>query len=1099
MVHEPLKSAEPRIPGYRIESVLGRGATGTVYRARQESVDRVVALKVLHEDLVGTRAERRLQREARTTARLAHPNIISAIDMGVDARGRWWYAMELVDGENLLDRIRTKPLSEREALRVFIPLCEALQHAFERGVVHRDLKPANVLLERGGRALIVDLGLAAAEDDPSLTRGGGTLGTPHYISPEQARDPRSADVQSDLWSLGATLYHALCGRPPFDGDSVAEILSNVLYARVQDPRRFAPELSPGMVLVLRKCLTRDRARRYATPAELSADLERLRERRAPEVVAGAVDPLAGDGRPRALVVGAAVAGVVAVGALAWFLFRPAPKGPGDGVADAPLEEDPLDAVARGVEGEPRGLSAAWDVILRARASPLEGQRAVRARDLEARLRQRLDDELVAFKRAANERFLRWLQARDFPAAEEFAARGARSELAQILGARTVPESVERELSGWTAELEKRLDQAEIAANEAYLASAERWWSSVFAPAIDADLARGDWLAARDRLLQGRAALLATAGLDARGVAADTIARVEELVDQRLEQRRARLDQDWNQLDRDLRRFVESKAEELATKTEDRTQTAPASALSAAWEQELAARKLDPARFPGGLFHEALETLASSRAALQALEDRQAADDARFYLAELEAETRPLWKARRFAEAAQRYELFADEAWSAPVKVELKLVAREARLLDELLLRAAQGVRARDGKLVELRLSTVPVTGRLDAGVDSQTRAFRLVSTGSREWTLALRELESEAGPAPAVVPPDVVELFVRAASNGALEPRYALALGLLRWREGDANGARAALGNALPDGEPLVARLSQRLAEAGAGEARAEAGTLREVRQRLRLLGREAESAQHDPALEKRIDDFLAKYGEVLGVDELAALRQARERMAGPKGPLGPDAFAKAFRLPTSAVRFESGTNRVTLQFACGGREESAFELGQWVRDGRGWSPAETARDVDDLFARRVPTLPLGDPLRVANGPIDVALDLEQPEGVPPELFVLTVAGFHVVLAGAHEGVAARVLADTGDPARIVERMRNGEGRPFPGWKAGQRVELHLVLQRATRAVQLEIDGRRVLDTWFAQAPAESAPLVLQVRAWERLRLLALELQAGRR
>src|SRR5262245_38017620 len=130
MVPEPLKTgAEPRIAGYRIEGVLGRGATGTVYRARQISVDRVVALKVLHPDLGGTRAERRLQREARTTARLAHPNIISAIDMGI-ADGRWWYAMELIDGVSLQARIAERPLNEREALRLFVPLCEALQHAF---------------------------------------------------------------------------------------------------------------------------------------------------------------------------------------------------------------------------------------------------------------------------------------------------------------------------------------------------------------------------------------------------------------------------------------------------------------------------------------------------------------------------------------------------------------------------------------------------------------------------------------------------------------------------------------------------------------------------------------------------------------------------------------------------------------------------------------------------------------------------------------------------------------------------------------------------------------------------------------------------------
>jgi len=294
MSSEPLKQkAElPPVPGYRIEGIVGKGATGIVYRARQLSVDRVVALKVLHRELVGaTSAAARLQREARATARLAHPNIISAIDMG-EVGGMWWYAMELVDGVSLAERLREGPLGEREALRIFIPLCEALEHAFERGVVHRDVKPANILIERGGRALLVDLGLAFADDDPQLTKGGGTLGTPHYISPEQARDPSGADVQSDLWSLGATMYHAVCGRPPFAGESVAEILSSVLYARVPDPAERAPSLSKGFALVLRKCLTRERRHRYQTPAELLADLERIRERRAPRVHRASLEPVA---------------------------------------------------------------------------------------------------------------------------------------------------------------------------------------------------------------------------------------------------------------------------------------------------------------------------------------------------------------------------------------------------------------------------------------------------------------------------------------------------------------------------------------------------------------------------------------------------------------------------------------------------------------------------------------------------------------------------------------------------------------------------------------------------------------------------------------
>ncbi|MEO0653203.1 MAG: serine/threonine-protein kinase, partial [Planctomycetota bacterium] len=312
----------PEIPGYRLEAVIGQGSTGTVFRGFQTAVEREVAIKVLHPELIAKpRIVERLRREARTLARLRHPHLISAIDMG-EVGGRWWFAMEFVDGPSLADRIRSEgPLTEREALRLFLPLCEALEALWEGGVVHRDIKPANVLLERGPRggvvrARLADLGLAFAGDEPGLTGQGGTLGTPHYISPEQAREPSGVDIRSDLWSFGATLFHSLCGRPPFTGESMAEVLSAVLHARIPDPQRLAPHLGRGMALVVRRCLVRDPAGRYQDPVELLADLELLRERRAPAVVPAQLDPLerAGQGWRRRALVGGAIASVLAAGA-----------------------------------------------------------------------------------------------------------------------------------------------------------------------------------------------------------------------------------------------------------------------------------------------------------------------------------------------------------------------------------------------------------------------------------------------------------------------------------------------------------------------------------------------------------------------------------------------------------------------------------------------------------------------------------------------------------------------------------------------------------------------------------------------------------------
>lgn len=308
------------ISGYRIGAELGKGTTGLVYRAEQVATDRVVALKVLRPELAKRRhAIRRLQREVRTTARLNHPNIVSALDMG-ESDGLWWYAMELVEGPSMLELIQKEgQLTERKALRLFLPLADALKHTSQVRVVHRDIKPGNILVDGSGRPWLVDLGLAFADDDPMLTKTGATLGTPHYVSPEQARNPQLADIRSDLWSLGATFYHALCGRPPFQGESVAEILSGVLYSRIPDPRELNPKLSKDMALVLRKCLARDPGMRYSSPEELLRDLELIRERRHVHIERRSLDPVLKDDPPvwmRPLLV---VAGALSVAILAIFL------------------------------------------------------------------------------------------------------------------------------------------------------------------------------------------------------------------------------------------------------------------------------------------------------------------------------------------------------------------------------------------------------------------------------------------------------------------------------------------------------------------------------------------------------------------------------------------------------------------------------------------------------------------------------------------------------------------------------------------------------------------------------------------------------------
>ena len=207
------------------------------------------------------------------TARLGHPGIVTAIDMGEVED--WWYAMELVEGISLGERV-----TERGALGSVRPSACSSPSSTPSGTATRWGRPPGRQAgqhPRGRvRRALADLGLAQAEADPRVTGEDGALGTPHYMSPEHARDAAAVDQRSDLWSLGATLFHALVGRPPFVGRSAAGVLAGVLHQRIPDPRSLAPDLSRGMALVLRKCLTRDPGGRYPDALALLKDLERLR-------------------------------------------------------------------------------------------------------------------------------------------------------------------------------------------------------------------------------------------------------------------------------------------------------------------------------------------------------------------------------------------------------------------------------------------------------------------------------------------------------------------------------------------------------------------------------------------------------------------------------------------------------------------------------------------------------------------------------------------------------------------------------------------------------------------------------------------------------
>ncbi len=250
---------------------------GAVYKACQISLDRIVAVKVLSRRLgENDRFVRRFMREARAVARLNHPNIISGIDVG-ESEGWHYFVMEYVDGVTIGEILRRGgAIDEKRALAIVTQMVEALEHAHRHGLVHRDVKPDNIMIARDGTAKLCDLGLAKEhKDGGNSTEEGLAMGTPNYISPEQAKGETSIDIRSDIYSLGATLYHMVTATLPFDGPSPAVIMTKHLLEPLPPPRTRKKTLVRATCQVIEKMMMKRREDRYQSPAALKRDLEAL--------------------------------------------------------------------------------------------------------------------------------------------------------------------------------------------------------------------------------------------------------------------------------------------------------------------------------------------------------------------------------------------------------------------------------------------------------------------------------------------------------------------------------------------------------------------------------------------------------------------------------------------------------------------------------------------------------------------------------------------------------------------------------------------------------------------------------------------------------
>ena len=260
---------------YELIEEIGRGGMGVVFRARQISLDRTVAVKMILRGRLASESDlQRFLSEATATARLEHPNIVPVYEAG-DFEGRAYFSMQLVEGPTLADLVAAAPLQQREAARIVAAIARAIGYAHQQGILHRDVKPSNILVTHDGTPMITDFGLAKQTGSKAdLTRSGMLVGTPAYMSPEQASGRRNlVGPQSDVYSLGCVLYFALTGRSPFLADTPMDLVMQVIEQEPTPPRALRPSLDRDLEMIVIRCLQKPVDLRYESADALADDLE----------------------------------------------------------------------------------------------------------------------------------------------------------------------------------------------------------------------------------------------------------------------------------------------------------------------------------------------------------------------------------------------------------------------------------------------------------------------------------------------------------------------------------------------------------------------------------------------------------------------------------------------------------------------------------------------------------------------------------------------------------------------------------------------------------------------------------------------------------
>ena len=278
------KDVSSQIPGYKIMGKLGSGAMAVVYKAKQISLDRTVAIKVLPKKFVEkSDYVERFYKEGRLAAKMNHNNIVQAIDVG-EVGGLYYFVMEYVEGKTLHDDLsKGKIFNEDEAIDLILQLVSALGHAHSMGLVHRDVKPKNIMINKSGTVKLADMGLARETSDAKAAKHeeGKAFGTPYYIAPEQIRGLLDIDGQADIYALGATLFHMVTGRVPFEASSPSEVMKKHLKEPLTPPDHINTALTTGISEVIEVMMAKNRKERYNNMDDVMSDLKAVRNGQPP--------------------------------------------------------------------------------------------------------------------------------------------------------------------------------------------------------------------------------------------------------------------------------------------------------------------------------------------------------------------------------------------------------------------------------------------------------------------------------------------------------------------------------------------------------------------------------------------------------------------------------------------------------------------------------------------------------------------------------------------------------------------------------------------------------------------------------------------------